>query len=238
MKKITTVLLCISLTAAFTACGKEDGGSAYIYAGEGSFQLLNQEGDSLNCEDGNRPDGTMPVSFQRADKGGYTLEVPYSDSFTYMNTEDASGVRQSFQLWDSFDVYGRTAYSVAGTGISSITVDFSGRISFTGQDMQFTVSLNPSDHFGMGQVGTVEISAAAEEAAAFTVSGTQITYAGVDPGDAVISCKGEGVGYPGERVSLNAGSGLIDFCDIAEGTVQITADGMETGVLNLGTVQK
>ena len=105
--------MCISLTAAFTACGKEDGGSAYIYAGEGSFQLLNQEGDSLNCEDGNRPDGTMPVSFQRADKGGYTLEVPYSDSFTYMNTEDASGVRQSFQLWDSFDVYGRTAYSVA-----------------------------------------------------------------------------------------------------------------------------
>ena len=90
----------------------------------------------------------------------------------------------------------------------------------------------------MGQVGTVEISAAAEEAAAFTVSGTQITYAGVDPGDAVISCNGEGVGYPGERVSLNAGSGLIDFCDIAEGTVQITADGMETGVLNLGTVQK
>ena len=113
MKKITTILLCISLTAAFTACGKEDGGSAYIYAGEGSFQLLNQEGDSLNCEDGNRPDGTMPVSFQRADKGGYTPEVPYSDSFTYMNTEDASGVRQSFQLWDSFDVYGRTAYSVA-----------------------------------------------------------------------------------------------------------------------------
>lgn len=237
VKKIVTILFCISLTAVFTACGKDDSGSenaaeksAYIHAGEGRFQLLNQKGDSLAYEGGDQLDGKMPVSFQRADEGGYTLEVPYSDSFTYTYTDDASGAQQSFQLWDSFDVYGQTAYSVSGTGIKSVTIDFSGRISFTGQDMQFTVSLNPAGHFGMGQVGSVEISAVAEEAAAFTVSGTQVMYEGVNPGDAVLSCKGEGVANPGERISLNAGTGMIDFCDAAEGTVQIVEDGIAASI--------
>lgn len=240
MRKIITVLFWFSLTVAVTACGKGDSElkdtaekSAYIHAGEGKFQLSNQEGYSLAYEGGNGLDGTMPVSFHQADEYGYTLEVPYSDSFTYRCTEDVWGTRQSFQLWDSFDVYGQTAYSVSGTGIRSVTIDFSGEISFTGQDMQFTVSLNPAEHFGMGQVGTVEISATAAETVTFTVSGTQIQYVGVVPGDAVLSCNGEGLACQGERIRLNAETGLIDFGDVAEGTIRIVGDGMPADVLKL-----
>lgn len=240
MRKIITVLFWFGLTAAVTACGKGDSGSkdtadksAYIHVGEGKFWLSNQEGCSLAYGGGDGLDGTMPVFFQRADEYGYTLEVPYSDSFTYRCTEDALGTQQSFQLWDSFEVYGQTAYSVSGTGIGSVTIDFSGEISFTGQDMQFTVSLNPVEHFGMGKIGTVKISATAAEAAAFTVFGTQIKYAGVVPGDAVLSCNGEGVACQGERIRVNAETGLIDFGDVAEGTIRIVGDGMVADVLKL-----
>lgn len=202
----------------------EEQKTVYMHVSSGMFEITLPNGERLVYDGADSLEGTIPVLFQQIDLEGCTVEFPYDDRITYTCLEDVEGKKSSFQLWDNFDVYGQMGCSLSGISIASATVDLSGEISFSGEDMIFSVSFSPSERLGLGRIGSAEISAMSGEEASFSVSGTQITFSGIEPGEVVVSFQGEKASCTGVPIISHTGSGTIDFCDAAQGAIWVTED--------------
>ena len=236
MKKFPKILLFLILVGSLFICSSYTGlestdcletestASAYIRVCDTEFTITDACGNALTHQ--NEFSGSLNITDQEhLDEmpgyiGEYRLEVPYSDEFRYERLgETPEGEQQIFSISTIQDT-NLAEYSVSGTSIEEITIDFSGKVSFCGNDMTFNVFLSMPCN-GLGEKGCIRFYGAANKEAHFKIEGDMIKFSGVEPETGAISYAGK-VSNPYVYLALETGEGTIDLSDVGEGNILIT----------------
>ena len=192
--------------------------SVSLHVGGGEYTIVSDE-DSLTYRDGFS--GPMPILNQTEldidSTDQHYLEVPFRQQFTY---ECLEGEQQKFGIAMLQNEEIRE-YSASGTGIQTITLDLSGAVSLSGEDMSFTIFLSvPCD--SLGDKGCVRFYGTGEDTVSLAVKGDTLSFSGVDPASASLSYAGT-VSNPYVALNLEKDSGTIRLTDVADGTLLVSS---------------
>lgn len=227
MKKLLQNALLLAATFALLICaGCGEDRTVLLTVSDGDFQISNSQGKTLTYDGGFS--GEMKLISQyylaeaREDRTGeYTLEVPYSETFTY---QGEPGERRSFSVFVSSDQRS-WEYAVSGTGLEEVVLSLTGEITLTGSDMEFQLFLSlPCT--GLGKHGCVRLRGWGGDKVTVKATESGIEFSGLAPEGAWLSYAGA-VENPYVDLDLEVGNGTLDFSQIAEGVITVTEDGCE-----------
>lgn len=205
--------------------------SVYLYIEYGETKVYNADGAHIDCT--NEPvDGDMEIiNIVGQNEFGYMVEVPYSDSFTFVNSESK---KNKYGVRSNLDPTKGTEYIVSGLGIQKVTISPSGKVVIIGDNCSFEVFGNMKVN-SLGSHGSVRLSGVAEDGAEIEFDKTSeiISFDGITSALMFMTIGGN---IHANSIALpNPGCGTISISNLSDGIITIVDESGNSQTISIDT---